>query len=153
MINVLTAGSLCTRVVAVTYPDASLASAARLMREQHVGALVVVDRQDQGDTVAGILTDRDIVVSAVALDRDAREVPVGEAMSREVVTAREDEPMIGVLATMRARGLRRLPVVGPHGVLVGLLSFDDLLAAVAIQMQGLAEALIAERQHEAAVRP
>jgi len=69
------------------------------------------------------------------------------------VTVRETDSMLEALASMRAHGLRRLPVLGAHGVLVGLLSLDDLLAALAMQVQALAEAIIVERQHEAFERP
>jgi len=65
-----TAGALCTRIVDVVDRDVSLSAAARLMRDRHVGCLLVVDRTAWGDTVAGILTDRDIVVAAIARDLD-----------------------------------------------------------------------------------
>jgi CBS domain-containing protein len=149
----LTAGALCTRIVNVVERDASLAAAARLMRERHVGCLVVVERDDRGETVVGMLTDRDIVVAAVARDLDARAMKVGEAMTRDVVTAQEADSVLDVLAAMRSRGLRRVPVLGAHGLLTGLLSLDDVLAAVALQVQAMTQAIIVERQHEAAARP
>jgi CBS domain-containing protein len=153
MPDALTAGALCTRIVNVVERDDSLAVAARLMRERHVGCLVVVDRGSRGEAVAGMLTDRDIVVAAVARDLDARAMKVGEAMTHDVVTVREPDSVLDVLGTMRSRGLRRVPVLGAHGLLVGLLSLDDVLAAVALQVQAMTQAIIVERQHEAAARP
>jgi CBS domain-containing protein len=144
----LSAGALCTPIVEVVFADTTLAEAARLMRDRHVGCLVVVEQDQPGRTVAGILTDRDIVVAAVAADRDTRKLTVGELMTRDVATAREEDSLAVVLEEMRVRGVRRMPVVGRHGVLVGLLAFDDLLAALALQVQAMTQAVIAGRQRE-----
>ena len=119
MSNPLTAGSLCTRIVNVVERDMPLSTAARLMRERHVGCLVVVDRSERGETVAGILTDRDIVVTAVAHDLDARKIPVSEVMTSDPVTVHEDESMLEGLSLMRARGLRRVKTIC-EGVPAGL---------------------------------
>jgi CBS domain-containing protein len=144
-----TAGALCTRIVNVVDRAATLSTAARQMRDAHVGCLVVVDRADQRETVAGVLTDRDIVVAAIARDLDPRTLSVEDVMTRDAVTVQESASMLDALASMRQHGLRRLPVLGPHGVLVGLLSLDDLLAALAMQVQAMTQAIIVERQHEA----
>jgi len=144
----LSAGALCTPIVEVVFADTTLAEAARLMRDRHVGCLVVVEQDEPGRLVAGILTDRDIVVSAVAADRDTRRLTVGELMTRDVATAREEDSLAVVLEQMRVRGVRRMPVVARHGVLVGLLAFDDLLAALALQVQAMTQAVIAGRQRE-----
>jgi CBS domain-containing protein len=148
-----TAGALCSRIVDVIEREAFLPVAARLMRERHVGCLVVVDRVESGEKVAGVVTDRDIVVASVAHDLDPRHMTVAEVMTSDAVTVGEDDSMLQALASMRAHGLRRLPVLGPHGLLVGLLSLDDLLAALAMQVQAMAQAIVVERQHEASVRP
>ena len=148
MADLFTAGELCTRVVSVIDRGSTLSTAARLMRERHVGCLVVVDAKEGAEAVAGILTDRDIVVSAVALDRDAREITVGEVMTRDVVSVRPEDTLVEVLAGMRSHGLRRLPVVGSDHLLVGLLSFDDVLAAIALQLQSMVQSVIVGRKHE-----
>ena len=149
----LSAGALCTRIVEVVFPDLSLTAAARLMRERHVGCLVVVNSEDPGRRVAGLITDRDIVVSAVAQSRDPAHVTVGAIMCPDVAMVREDDDLPTVLGLMRRRGVRRLPVVSAHGELLGLLSMDDLLAALALQVQAMAEAVVAGRQVEGAARP
>lgn len=144
----LTAGEVCTRIVATVYRATLLSEAARLMRDQHVGCLVVVEQADPGRVVVGILTDRDIVVSVVAKDLDARLLSVGEAMATKVVTAREQDSVIDVMELMRRQGVRRVPVTGPQGVLVGLIALDDLLQVLAAEMQALAGAIGSERQRE-----
>ncbi|HEY0856813.1 MAG TPA: CBS domain-containing protein [Albitalea sp.] len=137
----LTAGEACTRIVTVAFRGMRLAEAAQLMREDHVGCLVVVEEADPGRVVIGVLTDRDIVVSVLANDRDARYISVGEAMTTEVVTAREDDSVLDLLEVMRRKGIRRIPITGPQNVLVGVATLDDLLEVVAEEMQALAGAI------------
>ena len=91
----LTAGDICSRVVSVAYPAISVDEAARVMREQQVGSLVVVREHSAAQReVVGMLTDRDIVTRVVAAQKDPLSLRVGDVMSRDVVTAREDEPVI-----------------------------------------------------------
>jgi len=146
----LTAGEMCTRIVTVAYRGMRLSEAARLMREQRVGCLVVVEEADPGRVVTGILTDRDIVVSAVAPDQDARLMSVAEAMTADPVAARESDSVLDVLDLMRRKGVRRMPVTGARGELVGILTLDDLLEVMADEMQALAGAIKRGRQRESA---
>ena len=106
-----------------------------------VGCLVVVEEADPGRVVVGVLTDRDIVVSVLASDRDARYMSVGEAMTTDVVTAREDDSVLDLLELMCRKGIRRIPITGPQNVLVGVATLDDLLEVVAEEMQALAGAI------------
>jgi CBS domain-containing protein len=149
----VTAGDVCTRVVAVAFRGVRLAEAARQMRDEHVGCLVVVEDTDAGRVVVGMLTDRDIVISVLARDWDARFMSVGEAMVTDVVTAREDDSVLDVLHLMGRHGVRRIPVIGAHGVLIGIVALDDLLWTVSGEMQALAQAVGAGRQRERAVTP
>jgi CBS domain-containing protein len=75
---------------------------------------------------------------------------VGDVMSADVVTVREQDSLLDVLAVMRRKKVRRVPVTGPQGELIGLVSTDDVLAIVAEQVQALAAAVAAAQQHEAA---
>lgn len=147
----LTAGDVCTRVVSVAYRGVRLTETAQTMRDQHVGCLVVVEEADPGRTVVGILTDRDIVVSILAKDRDARYLAVSDAMTTDVVTAREEDSVLDVLDLMRRKGVRRVPVTGPQAVLVGIVTLDDLLGIVSEEMQALAGAIGTGRAHERAL--
>ena len=148
-----TAGDLCTRQVVVAPPSLAVDEAARLMRERHVGCIVVVEPGDGGRLPAGILTDRDIVLAVVAKDADAKTLRVGDVMTATLASVREADSLYDVLSTMRSRGVRRVPVTGSHGALVGILSLDDVLDALAGQLQALGSVVGRERRQELSARP
>lgn len=145
----LTAGDICSRMVAIAYPSLALDEAARLMRQRHVGCLVVVEELSATESlVVGVLTDRDIAMGVVAAGRDPHGMRVGDLMSKDVVTAREQDSLLDVVAAMQRRKVRRIPVTGARDVLVGLVSLDDVLAAMAQQMLAVASAVSAAGKHE-----
>lgn len=88
-------------------PRASLAVAARLMRDADYGTLPVVDAQGR---LEGIITDRDVCVALAGTNRNAVNVSVHEAMTHRVFTAGPDDDVHGALATMRTHRVRRVPV-------------------------------------------
>lgn len=145
-------GELCNRVVVFAERAMPLPEAARLMRQHHVGSLVVVDERGAGRVPVGILTDRDIVVAVVAGEVDPRTLTVGEVIGASLITARETDSVFDVLRVMRQRGIRRVPVVAPDGTLAGIVTVDDLLEVVAEQLNELVRAIGAERTHEARAR-
>ena len=128
------AGDLCNRIVAFATREMSVEQAAKLMRQHRVGCLVVVDETLLGRAVVGLLTDRDIATAVVAMSLDPAALRVEDVMSAEVVTARTDDSVDDLLGTMRHKGVRRLPVTTAQGVLVGLLTLDDLLQLLAEQI-------------------
>jgi CBS domain-containing protein len=129
-----------------------LTEAARLMREHHVGSLVVVDESGKGRVPVGILTDRDIVVAAVAAEVDPRTLTAGEVMSGELATVRAADSAEVALRLMRRRGIRRVPVVSEEGTLAGIVTLDDLLETVAEQLSDAVRAIASEQVHEARAR-
>lgn len=143
---------LCNRSVVVTLAKTSVEDAARLMREHHVGSLVVVEESARGRRPIGIITDRDIVIEVVAARVAPATVTVGEIMGPELVTAREGDEPWDTIALMRQRGVRRIPVVGADGLLVGIVTVDDLLEIIAEQLDGLAKVISAEQTREARSR-
>lgn len=132
---------ICRHGVVVTYRAVVLSEAARLMRDRHVGSLVVVEDRDAGKWPVGMLTDRDVVVSAVAADRDPRTMSVGDVMSADLVCVRDDDNVLDALALMRRRGVRRVPVVTRAGLLAGIVTLDDLLRSAVAQLDDLAAAI------------
>ncbi|HEX7384455.1 MAG TPA: CBS domain-containing protein [Burkholderiaceae bacterium] len=154
MTDRMTAGAVCRHDVIVGYPSLSVSEAARLMREEHVGCLVVVEEDEPGRRrVAGLLTDRDIVTAVVAKDLDATTLRVGDVMSTDLAVAREDDSVLDLVAQMRHRGVRRLPVTGAQDLLVGLVTLDDLLGVLHRQLGEAVQAIAGERERERARRP
>jgi len=124
--------------VIVTIPgDASALEAARRMNEHRIGALVVVD--GAGD-LAGIVTERDILVRLVAGERDPGSTRVREVMTPEVVTCRCDQMLNDVRETMRRRRIRHVPVTDGCE-LVGMVSIGDLNAAANVSLSETIQSL------------
>lgn len=145
------AGDFCNRRVVIARAGENLADAARRMRDEHVGSLVIVEDRGEMRVPIGMLTDRDIVTAVLArTDRHLDAVTVSDVMSSEVVTATEEEPLIDVMKRMRSFGVRRMPVVNDEGGLEGLVTFDDLVEEIADEVHDLATLLGRERRREAA---
>lgn len=142
------AGDVCNREVVVVQRETSVAEAARLMRELHVGDLVVVDKQQGRRVPVGILTDRDLVLEVLAEGVDVNTVTVGDIMSYELATANEHDDLYETIKHMRARGVRRIPVVGPDKSLVGILTVDDLIELYAEEFADLARLITREQTRE-----
>lgn len=117
--------TICTRHVITVDAAASLAEAARRLREHHVGALVVTRAGAEGVAVAGVVTDRDLAVEVLARGLDAAALAVGTLVQGEPVAVPESAGVDEALAQMRAHGVRRLPVAGAQGQLVGIVTLDD----------------------------
>ena len=100
----------------------SIAVAARAMRENDIGDIIVLD----GDRLYGILTDRDIVVRGLAEDKDPGTTAVGEICSRDLTTVQPTDSVASAVRLMRERALRRLPVVDERGRVIGIVSIGDL---------------------------
>ena len=103
-------------------PETPISEAAQLMESEDVGSLPVLD----GDQLAGVVTDRDIVVRAIAKGKDPRGMPVREISTRDPVTVRADEDLSEALKLMASYQVRRLPVVDEENRLVGVLAQADV---------------------------
>ena len=141
-------GEICNRVVVCAERGVPVTDAAKLMREHHVGSLVVVDEGPRGRVPVGIVTDRDIVVAVIAKSVDPARLTVGDVMGPELFTVRETDSVSDALARMRSRGIRRVPVVTEAGTLAGLVTVDDLLGIVAEELESLVRAIGAEQTRE-----
>ena len=117
--------------------DAHVNQVARIMRENRVGSVLVVEGTGK---VVGIVTDRDLVERVLASEMDAS-TRVEEVMSRDVECAREDDDVLRAADQMMTRGCRRLPVLAHDGGVAGVVSLDDLVIAFANPMQQLARAV------------
>lgn len=145
-------GEICSREVVFVMLKESVATAAKLMREHHVGCLVVTEDQDAKRVPVGMITDRDIAVGVVALGLDAETIEVGDAMSGELVSLSENAGIAETVDLMRHKGVRRLPVVDASGALVGVVAADDMLLLLAEEISGLAGMVSKEGHRERALR-
>jgi CBS domain-containing protein len=125
-----------------------LGDAAKLMADYHVGSLVVVVDRGQERVPVGIVTDRDLTLAVLAKGVDPRSLEVGEVMSDQLVTVREEDSVTEVLRIMRERGVRRVPVLAIDGALVGIVSIDDVLDIVAEQLRDVVRAIAREQVRE-----
>mgnify|MGYP003383307277 CR=1 FL=1 len=148
----LTTGEICTRSVTIAFRKTPVDGAARLMRENHVGCLVVVDEVGGKRIVVGLLTDRDIVTAVVANDLMPSALRVEEVMTTDLVTAREDDSLIDVMRTMRHKGVRRIPVIGPQDELIGVVALDDVLDILTQELGLLVGAIEREGERERTMR-
>jgi len=149
----MNASEICNREVVVCYRNMSLPDAAKLMREYHVGSLVVVVDRPPERVPVGILTDRDLTLAVIAKELDPRDLDVGDVMSTELLTVREQDSVTDVLRLMRERGVRRLPVLTPNGGLAGIVTIDDVLDIVAEELGDVVRSIGRERAREIRARP
>ena len=148
----MTIATLCTRDVVHIESLESVAEAARLMREHHVGSVVIVEHDQSRMRPVGMITDRDIAVGVVALGLDPERTPVVRVMGTGVVSIGGDEGVERALSRMRSEGVRRLPVVDADGALVGIVSADDLIELFA-EETGFGRVLARGLVRERALRP
>ena len=141
-------GDVCSRDVHHVTAEAPLLDAVRDMHRHHVGAVIVVDRAGASARPVGIVTDRDVMRAEITQRADVFTLTVGDVMSVELLTLRESSELTDAIELMRRRGVRRAPVVDPAGVLLGIVTLDDLLPAVAGQLDALARLLGRQARHE-----
>lgn len=116
-----TVTDVMTRNVRTLTPSDTVASAAKAMHELDVGVIPVCE----GDKLLGVVTDRDIVVRAVAQGLDGN-TPLSKVMSSDLRTARESDDLDTVLADMASSQIRRLPVLDGSERLIGIISIGDI---------------------------
>ncbi len=142
----------CNREVVIVDRATTILEAAKLMRSEHVGDLVVTDNRNGRQVPVGILTDRDIVVELLAEEIELDKVSVGDAMSYELLSVKEQDGLQETIEKMRNRGVRRLPVVDDAGALVGIVTVDDLMELIAEQLTDLVRLVGSELVGERARR-
>lgn len=121
MANTKTIKDIMTAYPTTLPADATIADAARAMREKNIGDVIVLD----DSTVCGIVTDRDIVIRALAEAGEPRSVKLGQICSRQLTTLEPDAKIGEAVQIMRDKALRRLPVV-ENGKPIGIVSLGDL---------------------------
>lgn len=146
-------GEFCNREVVIAPQDMTVLEAARLMRQYHVGNVVVVEKRENQSSPVGILTDRDIVVELLAEEVDISLLSIGEVMTFELVTAGEKDDVIETIKKMKQKGIRRIPVVDEKSYLTGILAVEDLIELIAEQLGDLVNLFRRGERQEAEKRP
>ena len=141
-------GRICNRETVIARAEDTIVEVSKLMRLHHVGDVVVIEPDEGANVPIGILTDRDLVMEILAQDLSPDTVTVGDIMSEEIVTAREEDGIWDTLQRMRIKGVRRVPVVDARGGLVGILALDDLLELLAGELADLAKIVRREEGRE-----
>ena len=148
----MSVGDVCNRNVVMIEKEASVQDAARLMRQYHVGDLVVCTGPEGKRVPVGLVTDRDIVVEVLGEAVGVASVMVGDIMSTNLLTAREGDELWDTLRRMRSAGVRRVPVVDERGFLKGIVTMDDVIELLADELAQLAKLVAREQKVEQARR-
>lgn len=146
-------GEICKRTVVSISNRLDVVEAAKLMREQHVGFLVVVKEADEARRPIGVLTDRDIVLQVTARDIGPRVVTVEDVMTRQPLIASEVDDLSEVLQAMRLAGIRRVPVVDVRGSLMGIFAIDDAIDHITGLLCDITGSIQNEQRQEWRARP
>ena len=149
----MTVGEICNREVIVIQRDEPVVEAAKLMRQYHVGALIVIDKPNGSAIPVGIVTDRDLVVEVLATELDEKVITVGDIMAPELFTVSDSTATHDAIDFMRRKTIRRLPIVDNAGELVGILTLDDVLEILSEEMLDLAKLVRYEQKKETRHRP
>ena len=133
-------GEICTRIVSCAFRTTTADEAARLMAEDHVGDLVVVDEVGGSRRPVGIVTDRDLVLRVMSEGLRADQTTVERIMSRDLVTVGAEQGPYETVERMRAKGVRRVVVIDAKGDLAGVVALFQGWAK-----EGDASALLRQR--------
>lgn len=142
----------CNTSVVSCGPDTSIPDVAALMRKHHIGDVIIVEEKDGSRLPLGIVTDRDIVMETISVQIDATVFTAGDIMTSPLVTVREDQGFIETLRLMRHHKIRRLPVVTHEGTLCGIVTADDVINLLAMELSLMTAAIIDQPLKEGKLR-
>lgn len=140
-----------TSVVAVVEPETPALVVAQLMRQHHVGSLVVIEAGEKNRPV-GIVTDRDLVLELMAEELDPAVFTAGDIMSVNLVLATPEMDALDAVQLMKTHRLRRLVMVDEAGRLVGIVTMEDVLELLTGELANLAAGLAGARDREISER-
>jgi len=132
-------------VITVT-AETSVPDVARVMRESHVGDVVVIESRGGRKVPVGMLTDRDIVLATIALGAPVNALAAGDIMTTDLVTVPAESSLSLVISLMKERGVKRIPLLGDRQEIVGVITLEDVTRFLAHELSALAE--VSPRQQE-----
>ena len=148
----MTISAICNREVITVQRDATILHVASLMRQYHVGDVVVIENHKDKIVPVGIVTDRDVVVEVVATELDSAVITAGDIMVHGLITIKENSGVLEAITLMSSKGIRRLPVVGDEGSLLGIITLDDLLLLLGKELGAFSKLVVREQKNEATKR-
>jgi CBS domain-containing protein len=149
----ITVDQVCVHVAVTIKRDLSIAQCAKIMLDDQVGSLVIIEVRDGLYLPIGILTDRDITIKVLAISLDPTVFTAGDIMAQPLVTARMDESLVSVLTRMQLHGVRRVPVVTQTGALLDILEADDIWEIFAEEVDSLEHIMLAKSTKNMSERP
>jgi CBS domain-containing protein len=148
----MSVGAICNQEVITIERDATILHAATLMRQYHVGDVVVIEKLKGKVVPIGIVTDRDLVVEVVATELDCNVITVGDIMVTNLTVIKDSASTLEALHLMTNKGVRRLPVINSKDNLIGIVTLDDLLLLFAKEIGMVSKLVNREQKNEAAKR-
>lgn len=121
-------GDICSKNVVYVLQQDSVLDVARIMREKHVGSVVVVENMQGEIRPQGMITERDLVLEVLTAKLDPSVVKAEDILTCELICVTETHDIKEALKYLRYYGVRRAPVVNVNGILVGLFSIEDSLS-------------------------
>jgi len=144
---------LCNDNVVTVSGDDTVFYACKLLRNEHVGCLIVTDLYEGNSQPIGIITDRDMVVKVIAPNVKINEVLVKDVMTSKFITANINDDIHIALDLMRKHGIRRIPLINDAGHLEGIVTIDDLFTHLSNELNKLTRAIYMEQSREKIIRP
>lgn len=136
-------------ILATIDESTPLIEAAKMMREKGVGDLLIARMSDRAARPVGLITDRDIVVHAIACDLKLDQLTVGDLCTRDPVTVDVDADLAQITAAMSKHGVRRV-LVTRDSEIAGVVTLDDVIDAMAQIMNNLSDMLTRQLDYELA---
>jgi len=141
-------GEYCSRDVVIIGMTDSVMQAAKLMRQHHVGDVLVVALNNGKRIPLGILTDRDIVVDVLAKYENFNDFSIQDIVTNKLITVYEKDDLMIAIKKMRLNGVRRIAVVNSVGELVGIISVDDILGVITETLMDIGQLFSNESNNE-----
>ncbi|MFI7836242.1 CBS domain-containing protein [Pseudomonas asiatica] len=147
-------GKYCNRDVVTALPSISILAAARMMSRYHVGDLVLAEPVDRDRyRPIGLITDRDLALRIIACNPpDQEDLQAIDVLPRPLITANQNEDLFDVILNMRRANIRRIPVVDDFGLLVGIVTADDLVGLLADHLHELTLLIRQQSRREEDIR-
>ena len=127
----------CAKPIVTVAPQQTIVEACRLLHDKNVGCLIVTE----GGTLRGILTDRDIALKVIAEGKDPQETHVHDVMTANPAHITMDKTVHDLTALMHERHVRRVPIVDGGGLVVGLMTLDDLAVLLGQELADLGKGI------------